>query len=74
MIDRNYRDPVHPLTPNVMVTQRTLTVEVLPVQGRMTIAGREAYSPITLKRVLPGDVAGAVLGAAGSDAGVTTTA
>ena len=74
VIDRNYRDPVHPLTPNVMVTQRTLTVEVLPVQGRMTIAGREAYSPITLKRVLPGDVAGAVLGAAGSDAGVTTTA
>lgn len=74
VIDRNYRDPVHPLTPNVMVTQRTLTVEVLPVQGRMTIAGREAYSPITLKRVLPGDVAGAIVGAYFSDAGVTSTA
>ena len=71
VIDRNYRDPVHPLTPNVMVTQRTLTCEVLPVQGRMTIGGREAYSPITLKRVLPNDAAGAVLGPVLSDAGAT---
>lgn len=74
VIDRNYRDPVHPLTPNVMVTQRTLTCEVLPVQGRMTIAGREAYSPVTLKRVLPSDTAGAVLGAIPSDAGASVTA
>lgn len=74
VIDRNYRDPVHPLTPNVMVTQRTLTCEVLPVQGRMTISGREAYSPVTLKRVLPNDTVGAVLGASMSDAGLTSTA
>ena len=74
VIDRNYRDPVHPLTPNVMVTQRTLTTEILPVQGRMGIKGREAYSPTTLKRVLPGDTAAAILGSVASDAGVTSTA
>jgi hypothetical protein len=73
VIDRNYRDPVHPLTPNVMVTQRTLTCEVLPVQGRMTIGGRELYSPTSLRRVTPGNVAGAILGAAFSDAGLTAT-
>lgn len=74
VIDRNYRDPVHSLTPNVMVTQRTLTCEVLPVQGRMTIGGREAYSPQTLKRYTAGDTAKAILGVSLSDAGVTTTA
>lgn len=74
VVDRNYRDPVHPLTPNIMMTHRTLTVEVLPVQGRMTVGGRDAYSPVSLKRVLPGDVAGAVIGAAFSDAGATSTA
>lgn len=71
VIDRNYRDPVHPLTPNVMVTQRTLTCEVLPVQGRLTIGGRETYSPTTLKRVTSSGAAQAILGAVASDAGVT---
>ena len=71
VIDRNYRDPVHPLTPNVMVTQRTLTCEVLPVQGRLTIGGRETYSPTTLKRFTSSDTAQAILGAVGSDAGMT---
>ena len=71
VIDRNYRDPVHPLTPNVMVTQRTLTCEVLPVQGRMTIRGREAYSPTTLKRYTDTATGGAIMGLAPSDAGVT---
>lgn len=74
VIDRNYRDPVHPLTPNVMMTHRTLTVEVLPVQGRLTLSGRENTSPETLKRVLPGDVAAGVIGAVYSDAGVSSTA
>ena len=74
VIDRNYRDPVHPLTPNVMVTQRTLTCEVLPVQGRMTISGREAYSPVTLKRVMPAPIAGMIIGATVSDAGVAANA
>lgn len=73
VIDRNYRDPVHPLTPNVMVTQRTLTCEILPVQGRMTIAGRELNSPVTLRRTMPGNVAAAVVNAVFSDAGVTAS-
>lgn len=50
IIDRGYRNPVHTLTPNIMCTQRTLTFEVLPVQGRMTIEGRDLFSPDTLKR------------------------
>lgn len=50
VIDRNYRNPLHPLTPNIMVTHRTLTAEILPVQGKMTISGREMISPTTLKR------------------------
>ena len=70
MIDRNYRDPVHPLTPNVMVTQSTLTCEILPVQGRMTIMNRGTHSPTTLKRVVSDNTAAAVLGAAYTDAGI----
>jgi len=50
VIDRNYRNPIYTNTPNIMVTHRTLTFEVLPVQGRMTITGRELHSPETLKR------------------------
>lgn len=50
IIDRNYRNPLHSLTPNIMCTQRTLTFEVLPVQGKMTIEGRDLFSPTTLKR------------------------
>lgn len=50
VIDRNYRNPLYTLTPNIMCTHRTLTFEVLPVQGRMTITGRDTFSPETLKR------------------------
>lgn len=50
IIDRNYRNPVYTLVPNIMCTQRTLTFEVLPVQGKMTIDGRELFSPKTLTR------------------------
>lgn len=50
IIDRNYRNPLYTLTPNIMCTHRTLTFEVLPVQGRMAIDGRELFSPNTLKR------------------------
>lgn len=50
VIDRNYRNPLYTLTPNIMCTHRTLTFEVLPVQGRMTIDGRDLFSPANLKR------------------------
>ena len=50
MIDRNYRNPVYDLVPNIMATQRTLTFEILPVQGVLTINGREMHSPETLRR------------------------
>lgn len=50
IIDRNYRNPLYTLTPNIMCTHRTLTFEVLPVQGKMTIEGRDMFSPETLKR------------------------
>ena len=50
IIDRNYRNPLYTLTPNIMCTHRTLTFEVLPVQGKMTIDGRDLFSPDTLKR------------------------
>ena len=50
IIDRNYRNPIYTLTPNIMCTHRTLTFEVLPVQGHMSVGGRELFSPSTLKR------------------------
>ena len=50
IIDRNYRNPLYTLTPNIMCTHRTLTFEVLPVQGKMVIEGRDLFSPETLKR------------------------
>ena len=50
VVDRGYRNPIHTLVPNIMSTQRTLTFEVLPVQGNMEITGRELFSPETLKR------------------------
>lgn len=50
MIDRNYRNPVYQLTPNILATQRTLTFEILPVQGVMKIKNRDMHSPETLKR------------------------
>jgi len=50
IIDRNYRNPVHTLVPNIMTTQRTLTVSIIPLSGKMNIVGREMHSPDTLKR------------------------
>lgn len=50
VIDRNYRNPLYTLTPNIMSTQRTLTFEVIPVQGKLTITGRDLTSPDTLSR------------------------
>ncbi len=50
VIDRGYRHAVHDLVPNVMATHRTLTFEVLPVQGKMEIRNRDLVSPATLKR------------------------
>ena len=50
MIDRNNRNPVYQLTPNILATQRTLTFEILPVQGVMKIKNRDMHSPETLKR------------------------
>jgi hypothetical protein len=50
VIDRSYLNPLHNLTPNIMCTHRTLTFDVLPVQGKMIISGRDLQSPNTLKR------------------------
>jgi hypothetical protein len=50
VIDRGYRHPIFTLTPNIMCTQRTLTFEVLPVQGNLYIDGRDLFSPTTLAR------------------------
>lgn len=50
VIDRGYRNMLHSLTPNVMVTHRTLTFEVLPVQGKLAIKSRDLFSPTTYKR------------------------
>lgn len=49
-IDRNYRHPLFSLVPNILATQRTLTKEVFPVQGVLSITGRELISPDSLKR------------------------
>lgn len=49
-IDRNYRNPLYSLVPNIMACSRYLTFEVLPVSGVMTISGREMFSPDTLVR------------------------
>lgn len=45
IVDRGYRNPLEPLVPNVMSTQRTLTFEVTPVQGDFLITGTEAHAP-----------------------------
>lgn len=50
IIDRNYRNPIYTLVPNIMCTQRVLTFEILPVQGKMTIEGYDLFSPTTLVR------------------------
>lgn len=36
-IENSYRNPLTPLTPNVMVTSRYLTTEVLPIQGSLEL-------------------------------------
>lgn len=64
VIDRGYRHPIFTLTPNIMCTQRTLTFEVLPVQGNLYIDGRDLFSPTTLARATEDAGAGA-----GDDAG-----
>lgn len=49
VVDRSgYRNPVETLIPNVMATQRSLTFEILPVQGRFYIDGVDSYSPTEL--------------------------
>lgn len=46
IIDRGYRNPVYTLVPNIMTTQRELTFEVLPVQGKFMIDGaKNLFSP-----------------------------
>lgn len=50
IIDRNYRNPIYTLTPNLMATHRSLEFEVIPVQGNLKIEGRGLNSPTTLKR------------------------
>ena len=50
VIDRNYRNPMYTLVPNIMATHRTLTFEIFPIQGLMYINGREMDSPTTLIR------------------------
>ena len=51
VVDRGYRNPLEQLVPNIMSTQRTLTFEVLPVQGRFYIEGRDANPPKNLTRI-----------------------
>jgi hypothetical protein len=45
VVDRGYRNPVESLVPNIMATQRMLTFEVIPVQGRFYIADRDTEAP-----------------------------
>ena len=40
-IENVYRNPMTPLTPNVMGTSRFLTTEVLPVQGKMVLKNND---------------------------------
>ena len=51
VVDRGYRHPLEPLVPNVMATQRQLTFEVLPVQGKFEITGRD-LSPAATRQPL----------------------
>lgn len=59
-VDRGYRHPLEPLVPNIMATQRTLTFEVVPVQARLTITGRDLYSPTSQSGTFPVRVDGSV--------------
>lgn len=40
-IENGYRNPLTPLIPNIMVTSRYLTTELLPVQGRFRLKDNE---------------------------------
>lgn len=40
-IENGYRNPLTPLTPNIMATSRYLTTELLPVQGRFKLTDNE---------------------------------
>ena len=43
-IENIYRNPMTPLTPNIMGTSRYLTTEVLPVQGEFSLTNNGFYS------------------------------
>lgn len=73
VIDRNYRNPIYTLVPNIMCTQRTLTFEVLPVQGKMIIEGRELFSPKTLVRAKDDTSTNTTTPTTPSGGGTTTT-
>ncbi len=59
-VDRGYRHPLEPLVPNIMATQRCLTFEVVPCQAKLTITGREAYTPTSQSGTFPVAVSGSV--------------
>lgn len=67
IVDRGYRNPLEPLVPNVMSTQRTLTFEVTPVQGDFLITGTEAHAPTSYNGSITANVTGTTTG------GSTTT-
>lgn len=73
VIDRNYRNPLYQLTPNIMATMRSLTFEVLPVQGLMDIQGRDLNSPETLKRAIVNATPGTGTTTPGGTGGETGT-
>ena len=47
VIDRNYRGPIYDKVPNLMSTQRVMTLDVLPVQGKVTIKNTDTWFPST---------------------------
>lgn len=59
IVDRGYRNPLEPLVPNVMSTQRTLTFEVTPVQGDFLITGTEAHAPTSYNGSITANVTNA---------------
>lgn len=76
VIDRNYRGPIYDKVPNLMSTQRVMTLDVLPVQGKMIIHNTENWFPNTLTRPItmpdefkPAGDAGADTGGSGNPGG-----
>ena len=47
VIDRNYRGPIYDKVPNLMSTQRVMTLDVLPVQGKVLIKNTDTWFPST---------------------------